>query len=301
MKFNILDTEATYRRLLEIDSAEERERIFCVELVEPFQGVVNIMGSGDGLAAFKQWGMSPEQFREDNREHMRGVLDALATADAWNRAAKSLEVGYAAFAPVADRIPTEAITFGLLVAELGGPVEGMGYTGFGGIPGWIMTVYGIPNAENLAKVEACTVHELHHNLSAAISGTAMNAWKDFMSVTVADYMLAEGQAESFAAELYGEESTGPWVNDFDESRLEETKAIFKAGLKRSGFNTIRGYIFGGEIAAEHGFDAVNVPLYAGYALGYRLMQAYLKNTGKSLVEATLVPTDEIIVGSGYFG
>lgn len=300
MKFNTLDTESTYRRLLAEDSAEERERIFCTELVEPFQGLINRMGGGDGLAMFKQWGMSPEQFSEDNREHMRGVIDALAEADAWNRAEKSLDEGYAAFAPYADRIATQEITFGLLVAKLGSGTDDMGYTGFGGIPGWIMTVYGTPNAHNLARVEACTVHELHHNLSAVISGAAMNAWKDFMNVTVADYMLAEGQAESFAAEFYGEEMTGPWVSDFDESRLEETKVIFKEGLKRTGFNTIRGYIFGGEIAEEYGLDAVNVPKYAGYALGYRVMQAYLKKTGKSVVEATLIPTDEIIAVSGYF-
>ncbi|MBZ0287597.1 MAG: DUF2268 domain-containing protein, partial [Anaerolineae bacterium] len=160
MEFNTLDTEATYRRLLETPDAETRADIFRRELVEPFRGIVDIFGGagGDGLAQFGMWGMSPEQYAGDKREHMRGVLDALAQADAWNRAARALHEGYAAFEKYANRIPLEKITFGLLTAEMAHMPQARGYTGFGGIPGWIMTVYGVPDAYNLARVEACTVH-----------------------------------------------------------------------------------------------------------------------------------------------
>jgi uncharacterized protein YjaZ len=113
-------------------------------------------------------------------------------------------------------------------------------------------------------------------------------------------MIGEGLAESFAAELYGEDKTGPWVSQFDESQLDETKAIFRDGLNRAGFDVVRGYIFGGQVAAAMGFEQVDVPPLAGYALGYRVVQAYLKRTGKKVAEATFVPAAQIIAESGFF-
>lgn len=55
---------------------------------------------------------------------------------------------------------------------------------------------------------------------------------------------------------------------------------------------VRSYIFGDEITAQQGREAVGVPTYAGYALGYKLVQAYLTRTGKSVVEATYTPSAE---------
>ena len=37
-----------------------------------------------------------------------------------------------------------------------------------------------------------------------------------------------------------------------------------------------------------------MPYAAGYAYGYHLIQAYLKKTGKSIIEATVTPTEEIL-------
>lgn len=294
MKFNIIETESIYRRLLAESDSDVREGIFRTELVEPFMGLVKTFGMPDGVMAFKQWGMSLEQFGEGNRDRMKEILDALAGANAWRRAAEALDRGYAAFTDYADCIPLEAITFGLMVADMSGAPQSGGYTGFGGIPGWIMTVYGDPNEDNLKKVEAATVHELHHNLWSAVVNY------NFMASTVGEYMVMEGLAESFAAELNGEDKIGPWVTGFDETRLEATRTIFHDGLKRSGFNVIRGYIFGGEIAEQMGFEKVNVPLYAGYALGYKVVQAYLKRSGKGVVDTSFIPADEIIAESRFF-
>jgi uncharacterized protein YjaZ len=294
MKFNIVDTESIYRRLLAEADGETRESIFRTELVEPFMGLVKTFGMPDGMAAFKQWGTSPDLFDSNRKKRTAHILDALKQANAWQRAQNSLDRGYAAFRDYVDRIPLEVITFGLMIADLSATPQAGGYTGFGGIPGWIMTVYGDPNKDNLKKVEAATVHELHHNLWSAIVNY------NFMTSTVGEYMIMEGLAESFADELYGEDKIGPWVTGFDETRLEATKTIFRDGLKRSGFNVIRGYIFGGEISEQMGFEKVDVPLYAGYALGYKVVQAYLKRTGKKVVETSFVPAEEIIAESQFF-
>jgi uncharacterized protein YjaZ len=113
-------------------------------------------------------------------------------------------------------------------------------------------------------------------------------------------MLTEGLAESFAAELYGQDKIGFWVTDLDESRLEETRRIIGGALSATGFDTIRSYIFGDTLSEHAGRAQVGVPAFAGYAIGYRVVQAYLKRTGQSIVEATFVPPQDILAGSGFF-
>jgi uncharacterized protein YjaZ len=296
MEFHILDTESVYRRLLAASDASTREAIFRTELIEPFQGLVNLMGGGDGLAAFAQWGMKPEQFTGASGAALESHLDILSSANAWTRAARALETGWAAFADYAARIPTERIVFGLMLVDMSAVPGQRGYSGFGALPGYIMTTYGVPDDYNLVRVEGATVHELHHNILNAVFP------RNFMfETTVADYMVMEGLAESFAAELYGEDKIGHYVTEFDESRLEETIANFKGALDKTGFNTLRAYIFGDSMASYSGFQPVGVPPFAGYALGYRVVQAYLKRTGVHVADATFVPTAEIIAGSGVFG
>jgi uncharacterized protein YjaZ len=299
MRFEIVDTEAAYRRLLAADSAAEREAIFSEELVKPFEGLIQRFGFGQtGLNAFAMWKMSPEQFAPEKREEMSAVLDELAAADAWNRAARALDKGWAAFARYADRVTLEQIVFALMYADIG-----TDYSGFGGMPGYIMTVYGTPDAYTLRRVEAATVHELHHNLMGNIGakGGAAFDWSDFMnSTTVADYMIGEGLAEALATELYGEEVAGPWVNGFDESKLDEVKGIFRDGLHLTGFNTIRAYIFGDQVAEGMNLPKIGLPPLAGYAVGYRIVKAYTQRTGKSVVDTSFVPASEIIAESRFF-
>lgn len=297
MHFTILDTDSAYRRLLDAPDAAARARIFADELAQPFAGLARVFGSSDPVQAFASWNMSAEQFAPERRAVMQERLDRLTAADAFNRAAGALERGWAAFEDYHDRIRLESITFGLMLADMSTTPQAGGYTGFGGVPGWIMTVYDMPTPYNLKRLEAATVHELHHNLAGA-SDSAVNF--NMMTTTVGDYMIMEGLAESFSAELYGEDRIGPWVTGFDETKLEETRAKFRDALALTGFGVIRSYIFGDEITSAQGREPVGVPLYAGYALGYKVVQAFLARTGKTVVQATYVPAAEIIAGSGFF-
>jgi uncharacterized protein YjaZ len=293
MKFQIVDTERAYRQLLTAPDAAVRETIFREELIAPFSGLVQFFG-GDGMAAFAGWGMSPDQFASDKREQMAAIIETLAAHDAWNKAAQALEDGRAAFARHANRIPLDTIVFGLYVADMSSVPLQRGYTGFGGIPGWIMTVYGVPDEYNLYRIKAATAHELHHNVRGSVLPGNM------MTATVGEYMIGEGLAESFAAELYGEDRIGFWATDFDESRLEEARQVIGGALNVTGFNEIRGYIFGDILAKHMGLPKAGVPAFAGYAIGYRVVQAYLKRTGKDVVEATFVPPLDIIAESEFF-
>jgi uncharacterized protein YjaZ len=219
---------------------------------------------------------------------MEALIDALDAAQAWDRAAEGLERGWAAFAGHADRIPLAQVIFGLYVADMSGAPQLHGYSGFGGIPGWIMTVYGTADEYNLQRVEAATVHELHHNILGAYLGPTAG----MVHGTLGDYLVGEGLAEAFAGELYGADMVGPWVSAFDEADLGRTKDIFREGLGVAGFDEMRRYIFGD--------PAVGLPVNAGYAIGYRVVQAYLEQTGKGTVEATFVPAQAIIEQSHFF-
>ena len=238
--------------------------------------------------------MFPEQFAGDQRQQMATIVETLVAHDAWNKAAQALEDGRAAFARYADRIPLDTIVFGLFISRMADAPSSRGYTGFGGIPGWIMTVYGTPNEYNLPRIKAATVHELYHNVLGAVSP------RNMMTVTVGEYIIEEGLAESFAAELYGEDLIGPWVTEFDDSRLEPTRRIIGDALEMTGFDTIRSYVFGDTMADQMGYPKAGVPDNAGYAIGYRVVRAYLRHTGKSVVEATFVPIREIIAESRFF-
>jgi uncharacterized protein YjaZ len=43
-----------------------------------------------------------------------------------------------------------------------------------------------------------------------------------------------------------------------------------------------------------------MPTYGGYTIGYHVVQAYLKRSGRTIEEATFVSADEIVAESGFF-
>ncbi|HTX43472.1 MAG TPA: DUF2268 domain-containing putative Zn-dependent protease, partial [Methanocella sp.] len=164
-----------------------------------------------------------------------------------------------------------------------------GHTGFGGIPGYIMLNYGEVTGYNLARLQAALAHEAHHN----IAGTA--GW-DPVNISVGRYIIIEGLAESFAAAVYGEDHIGPWVSDFPMEAMPRVKAIYKSALDIRGFDAVRPYIFGDEKSGT----SLGLPSTAGYAIGYHIVQAFMKRTGKGIIEATFTPAERIIEESGFF-
>lgn len=107
-------------------------------------------------------------------------------------------------------------------------------------------------------------------------------------------------AESFATALYGPDVVGYYVSDCGETQLEIARNLVGKGLNLTGFDIIRGYIFGDHLAEKFGFAPVGMPDYGGYAIGYYVVQAYLQRTGQSVEEATFVPAAEIVDQSGFF-
>jgi uncharacterized protein YjaZ len=296
MNMEMLDTDTIYRQMLDTADAAEREALYRDALLAPFAGMFRAMGGGDALAMARGWALyGPDDCAGGAREHIIAMLDHLSAADSWERTAEAAERARAAFAPHAARIPLERITAALVLTD---PARGTaldrGYSGFGGIPGYVMTTYSAADDYTLPRVGGATVHEINHNVRFALF--PFNP----MTVTVGAYSVAEGLAEAFAAELYGEEVVGYYVTDISEDDLATARRVIAGALDQTGFNTIRSYIFGDAISAQMGRPALGVPNFAGYATGYRAVRQYLARTGKSVAEATFVPADEIIAESGYF-
>jgi uncharacterized protein YjaZ len=299
MKVNYINTESVYRQLLnELDIAQ-REALFRKELVTPYEGMLNVFGGGDGLKHFAQWTLyTPDAFGDSRREAIVLLINELARHQAWQKVEQALSDAHRALAPYKNRIALGTVQCSLLLSDLNLMRKAnsldRGYTGFGGFPGYVMVVYAEANPYTLARLQGATAHELHHNVRFTLFPFSFN-------VTVAEYIIAEGLAESFAAELYGEEILGYYVTDFNETELATAKSVIGQALNVKGFNEVRGYIFGDAIAESMGLPKAGIPNFAGYAIGYRVVQAYLKRTGKTVPEATFVPAGEIIEESGFFG
>ena len=114
-------------------------------------------------------------------------------------------------------------------------------------------------------------------------------------ISLAEYMICEGLAENFAVKLYGEENLGPWVSKTDQEMLNEyIKPLIQDALEVQGFDNITSYMYGDEMAKLQNYIPVGMPYCAGYACGYYMVKYYLDKTGKDIVDATILPAEEIL-------
>lgn len=300
MKIHMIDSIGLYRRIIAAADPLEKQTHFIEGLLLPFAGM------------FQRFGVSLTADSQDKvmemvgswRLHTPATLDAAALdalrlldeADAQARTEAALKHAAEAFAPYADQIRLDQITAALMLSQPAADLPGnmRGYAGFGGVPGYIMPTFSEPNAYNLARVEPIAAHEFHHNIMFSL--VPFNP----MTVTVGEYIIYEGLAESFATSLYGDDLVGFFVEDVAPADLEIAREKIGAALDVNGFDKVRGYIFGDGGETLWGYEAVGVPPFGGYAVGYQVVQAYLRATGKSAVEATFTPARAIIAESGYF-
>lgn len=284
-------TNEIYHRLIATQDKAERVHLFETELFAPFNLAVwgQRFGGMDAMAVVGMWGfLLPEQLEETPP-----ALTALEAAQAWTIAEKSLNEGAARFAPYADKIGLTATHVGIYLTDpaKANPTN-KGYSGMGGTPGEIFLTYDTPNEYNLTRLPGLAVHELHHNIRFSLF-----PWGPH--ITLGDYMISEGLAESFAAALYGEPIVGYYVSDITADDLETARHLIAGNVDTTNFNLMRGYIFGRWIAGQMGIPDVGMPNFGGYAVGYHTVQAYLRRTGKTIEEATLRPAAEIIKESKY--
>jgi uncharacterized protein YjaZ len=301
MEFEVEDTLSIYTRIVEERNVARKREIYMNELMRPYEGVFNTFGGSvepsapglmDASKLCDMWGyLPPERLREEALH----LLNALEERGVWEIAGKSLEKACKAFESYADKIHLDHVLLGIFLSDPSRMAQrDRGFAGFGAIPGYVMLSFSEPNEYSIGRLPGSIAHELHHGIR-----TTIFRWNP-MTLTVGDYIVIEGLAESFATALYGEKMLHYAMAEFDQKEIPRVKEVIGSALGVKGFNEVRPYIFGDTIAGELGAPKAGLPYMAGYTMGYHVVQSYLKETGKSIEEATFVPADEIVRDSKYF-
>ena len=221
------------------------------------------------------------------------ALQRLQAAGTWATCMHILERAIAALDPQAHGLDLAEVLFTLVVGDPDQLREDAGlYTGYGAQPGMVM-VLAWPTEYNLPRLPTAVAHEFNHNVRFLYEPFPFDC-------PLGQYLVAEGLAESFGVELCGMQTVSPCVSALTEAQIAALKPRYHEQLELRGFNDIRGYIFGDWAAEAFGYVAQNIPNYAGYSLGYELVQAYLRTTGSSAAQATYVPWRTIVEQSRFF-
>lgn len=286
MTITVLDTATAIDAVLRAEEAHRPEILRAA--LAPVKGMFRYFpGEVDLMAMHAMSSGFPLDRRLDET---RDALARLRAADAWDRIERALADAVDVQSGATPGICLPDITFLLMLGNpddeyFMGPARGL--VGNGSATGYIsLTLW--PTDENLSRLEASAVHELNHNLRYAPDGVV---W-DPTSVVVGEHIVSEGLADAFARQLYGTAGYTP----IGVPHLADDAVFDKvvSGLDVGGMQNFTAWVHGDEAARRFGAEPVGVPTGAGYAVGNRLVDAYLAATGKSAAEALHTPSAEII-------
>ena len=225
----------------------------------------------------------------------RRALDELRAADAWARIERASTRALERQSRAVPGLRVPDVTVSLMVGDAGddyfaGPARG--FSGNGSVPGFV-TLTVLPTDENLGRLEAAAVHELHHNLRYSPGGVV---W-DPATVTVGEQIVSEGLADAFARQLHGDTGYTP----VGRPHLDDDDVLRRVvgGLDVTGMREFIAWVHGDAAALRFGATPVGLPTGAGYAVGNRIVDAYLAATGTSAADALHVPSRAIVeIGVG---
>lgn len=299
MNINWINTQGIYRSIIAAPDAATREHIYADQIMAPWERMMTMVAGRMGSAAPADRFAGPRAWHwllPDQLTIAPETLVKLEAADAWHIGQEAMQRAVDSFKPYAERIPIDTIEGWLILADptTSDPIL-RGYTG--GVdfmqPRFVVQFSNV-NDYTLPRLGGCIVHEMHHLIRTKVA-----PW-NIMTATLGDYMIHEGLAESFAGALFGHDRVGYYVTEFDETQIDTARHLIGSNLTVTGFDSLRAFIFGDHLAREMKLTPVGMPDYGGYAIGYRVVQAYLQRTGTRIEAATFLPAAEIIAQSGYF-
>ncbi|WP_062047144.1 DUF2268 domain-containing protein [Bacillus sp. JCM 19034] len=297
MKIEVVNTVEQYKALINKD-LDDRDIYFKDKMMKPFESMwlsINVpmnakqQGGYDVKMATQMLGFESLE----NTESIKEALVKLIELNIEYLARKTLSECLKASEKAGLKISSDLLKFAAFISAKGNPHVYNDYVGFGGIPGYIIIMLR-PNDYNIPRIPSLIAHEFHHNLRFSYFD-----W-NHGNVTLGDYIVIEGLAESFATEMYGEEYLGPWVTSIVGEELEYSTHVIGENVNQKGFAEVSSYMFGDEQAKSQGYNPVGLSAGAGYAVGYQVVQSFLKKQNRTIYDATLLGTDEIIKGSGMF-
>ncbi len=294
MNVQAIRSDAIYRKMMNATQIE-KENIYRNELMKPFEfkwmcvGIPlksEIAGGFDVVSSAAMSGFyAPMQITEERYDEVHKISD-----DAfWDDCERSIRSSLENFERHGISLTKQDYVFTILLSDPQNPMAAMtgDYCGDGGIPGYIIGSI-IPNERSLKLLPVALAHETNHNIRWQYVKWSPN-------VTLADMVVSEGLAENFATSMFGEDMVGKWVKETTNATLNTIiKPLIRESLMATDFSTISAYLYGDEIMSVRGGRVVGMPYCGGYACGYALIQAYLKKTGKTIYEATITSTEEIL-------
>lgn len=133
------------------------------------------------------------------------------------------------------------------------------------------------------RIKYAVAHEYHH------STWMYKNYREY-EVTLLDYLILEGRADSFANIVYPEAE----VSHTTSISLSQERKLWekiKPNLDSTDTNYNQKVIFG---------DYEEFPHWTGYTIGYNIVQEYIKNNPKvSIEEWTNMEVKDILENSGY--
>lgn len=295
-QFNVkaVRSDAIYRKIFDAPM-DKKDDIYRYDFMKKFEKkwdayhcplTAKQPGGYDVVMASKMLGYLMPQEIGKNEEIF---IDSLADEALWSACVSSIEKSLMELVKQGIELKVKDYLFTLVLADPKSPylIMSDNYCGDGGIPGFIFGAL-IPSEYTKSKIPVALAHETNHNVRFQYI-----KWSN--DISLGEYMICEGLAENFATYLYGEENVGPWVSKTDEETLNEyIKPLMQDALDVQGFDSITSYMYGDELAQMQNYIPVGMPYCAGYACGYHMVKYYLNKTGKSIVEATILPAEEIL-------
>jgi len=276
------------------DDAAGLARVLTLPAKERFDALAELRGISafdeEPMALLKQLHEDGDGFRVDvDDPRFAPALQRLVDADAWGQLRRDLARAWEYQRSVLPGIKhPDRIEVVLTLGNPDDPVfmdRTLGYYGMGALPGTIWLV-AWPSDYNVSRIGACGVHELAHNLRTPNTE---------IGFALADWVIHEGLAEIFTTEVCGADSTGAWyagvTGEALESAYSKITRAFGTGMEFSDWTP---YVLGDYVAKRMGRQPVGIPHMAGYAVGRKIVEQYLEETGLRAAQAIVRPTREIL-------
>ena len=294
MIITAIRSDAIYRKMKDAAPAE-KENIYRDELMKPFEfkwacvGIPLKAETESGCDVVSAAAMSGYYAPAQITQERSAEIDQISKETFWADCENSIRNTLSGFEQHGIQLPKQEYVFTVVLSDPHSPMTVMAgdYCGDGGIPGYIIGSI-VPNARSLSLLPVALAHETNHKVRWQFM-----PWSS--RITLADMIVSEGLAETFAATMFGEKKVGKWVRETTQEVLRQTvKPLIRANLMTSDFQTLSSCLYGDEIMALRGGQPIGMPYCGGYACGYALIGHYLKKTGASIYEATITPTVEIL-------
>ena len=300
MKITAIRSDRIYRDMMTA-LPDEKENIYRNRLMKPFEfkwacvGIHLTAAQEGGYDVVSAAAMSGFYAPAQITEARRAEIEKISSEPFWESCEASIRDTLLGFEQHGIRLPKQEYVFTVVLSDPQSPMTVMAgdYCGDDGIPGYMIGSI-VPNERSLRLLPVALAHETNHNVRWQFM-----QWSNH--ITLADMIVSEGLAETFAAKMFGEDKVGKWVSETTPEVPQETiKPLVRENLETRDFQTVSSYLYGDEIMSLRGGQPIGMPYCGGYAYGYALIGHYLKKTGVSIFDATITPTEEILKQSEGF-